>query len=284
MSTIYVFPGQGSQKMGMGADLFKLFPDEVAAADAKLGYSIENLCMQDPGGQLNLTQFTQPALYVVNALTYLRKIKEGGKRPDFVAGHSLGEYNALLAAGVFDFITGLTLVQKRGEIMSRVSGGGMAAVIGLGVEQVREVLKGAQLDSIDIANLNSPMQVVIAGPKADVEKAQPAFENAKARMFVPLKVSGAFHSRYMKESQKEFETFLGSFTFAAPAIPVIANVTALPYESHRVKEMLSSQITSSVRWTESIQHLSKQAEPAFEEIGPGNVLTGLIRQIMKAKG
>lgn len=284
MSRIFLFPGQGSQKAGMGADLFPMFPSEVAAADAVLGWSVAQLCASDADGRLGQTQFTQPALYVVNALTYLRKLKEGAAKPDFVAGHSLGEYNALLAAGVFDFATGLALVRKRGELMSRATGGGMAAVIGFGVEQVRDVLKSAGLDTIDIANLNSPAQTVISGPKADIEKAQPAFEQAQVRMYVPLKVSGAFHSRYMQESRKEFEAFLGGFTFSAPTIPVIANATAQPYEASRVKELLGAQITSSVRWTETAQFFLKQPDPVIEEVGPGNVLTGLLRQIKAAKG
>ena len=127
----YVFPGQGSQVVGMGKDLFDEFKEYVDAADEILGYSIKELCLEDPNGVLGLTQYTQPALYVVNALTYLKEVKTTGVKPDFVAGHSLGEYDALFAAGVFDFATGLKLVQKRGELMSQAKGGGMAAVLGL---------------------------------------------------------------------------------------------------------------------------------------------------------
>ncbi len=279
MAKIYGFPGQGSQKVGMGKELFAQFPDEVKAADEVLGYSIEKLCVEDPEQQLNRTDFTQPALYVVNALSYLQKLKETGSRPDFVAGHSLGEYDALFAAGVFDFVTGLKLVQKRGALMSQATGGGMAAVLGLKVDAVREILKQPDLAAIDLANLNAPEQIVVSGPAAEIQKAQPAFEAAGAKRYVVLAVSGAFHSRYMKPAQEEFESFLKGFAFAAPQIPVISNVHAKPYGEGEVICNLADQITHSVRWVETVQYLLAQSAPEFEEIGPGRVLTGLMRQI-----
>ncbi len=282
MTQIFVFPGQGSQKVGMGTDLFKMFPDEIAAVDTKLGYSMERLCMEDPSQQLNQTSFTQPALYVVNALSYLKKIKDTGHPPDFLAGHSLGEYNALFAAGAFDLITGLSLVQKRGELMGRASGGGMAAIVGLSCDKVEETLRNSGLAAIDIANLNAPSQVVISGQKNDVEAAQAVFEKAGARLFILLKVSGAFHSRYMQDAKNEFEAFLSHFEFSSLKIPVISNVEAMPCETGRIRELLSKQITHPVRWTESIRYLLRQPEPEFEEIGPGKVLAGLIRQIKTA--
>jgi malonyl CoA-acyl carrier protein transacylase len=281
MTKIFVFPGQGSQKAGMGADLFPLFRTETAQADAILGYSIEDLCTKDPHNQLGQTNFTQPALFVVNALSYLKRSRESGQ-PNFVAGHSLGEYNALFAAGVFEFETGLRLVQKRGELMSKATGGGMAAIIGLSIEKIRSVLQESNLKTIDVANLNTPAQVVISGPKADVEQAHPFFEQAGARMVVPLKVSGAFHSRYMEGAKTEFEAFLKNFGFRPPAITVISNVEAQPAPADKLKELLGRQITHSVRWAESIQYLLKQPEPVFEEVGPGTVLTSLIKQIKAA--
>lgn len=274
----YVFPGQGSQKIGMGEGLFDEFADWTAKADQLLGYSVKELCLQDPERRLADTRFTQPALYVVNALSYQKKLAIDGE-PDFVAGHSLGEYNALLAAGVFDFVSGLRLVQQRGELMSRARGGGMAAVIGLSLEQVRNVLQDSGLESIDIANLNTPTQFVISGKKDDIGKAQMPFESAGARVFVPLQVGGAFHSRYMEESRGAFESFLEGFELNEPAIPVVSNVRAAPYGGRRTKELLAEQITSPVRWTESVQYLKARGSSEFFEVGPGQVLTNLIGQI-----
>ena len=197
--TVYVFPGQGSQKVGMGEGLFETQPELVARADDILGYSIQRLCLEDPDSNLNSTDYTQPALFTVNALTYLNKVKQSGHEPDFVAGHSLGEYNALFAAQVFDFDTGLKLVKKRGEIMSKAHGGGMAAVVRISPEKTEEVLRNAGIDSIDIANYNAPMQTVISGRKDDIDNVSKYFDEAGA-VYVPLKVSGAFHSRYMKDA------------------------------------------------------------------------------------
>lgn len=162
---VYVFPGQGSQSKGMGQGLFDKYPELTSKADKILGYSIKKLCLEDPDENLRYTQYTQPAIYTVNALMYLNKIAKTGEKPSFVVGHSLGEYNALYAAGVIDFETGLKIVKKRGELMSRAKGGGMAAVIGLREEEVRDVLKENGIESIDIANINSCSQIVISGPK-----------------------------------------------------------------------------------------------------------------------
>jgi len=279
MTKIYVFPGQGSQSVGMGGELFDQFSEMVNQADEVLGYSIKDLCLNDPEKKLGLTDYTQPALYIVNALTYLSKTEEASLRPDFVAGHSLGEYNALFAAGVFDFITGLKLVQKRGQIMVKVTGGGMAAVIGMQPDKIKQVLKDASFESIDIANLNSPKQTVISGRKEDIDAVKTVFEDAGVRLFIPLKVSGAFHSRYMQDAQNEFAGFLKSFEFQPVQIPVIANYTAASYQDGETINNMTQQISSPVRWVESIQYLKQQPEAEFEEIGPGNVLTKLIKQI-----
>jgi trans-AT polyketide synthase/acyltransferase/oxidoreductase domain-containing protein len=279
MTKIYVFPGQGSQSPGMGGELFDQFPELVKQTDEVLGCSIKDLCLNDPDKRLGQTDYTQPALYIVNALTYLSKTENFDLRPDFVAGHSLGEYNALFAAGVFDFITGLKLVQRRGQIMVKVTGGGMAAVIGMQPDKIKQVLKDASFESIDIANLNSPKQTVISGRKEDIDAVKTVFEDAGVRLFIPLKVSGAFHSRYMQEAQNEFADFLKSFEFQPVQIPVIANFTAAPYQDTETVNNMVQQISSPVRWVESIQYLKQQPEPEFEEVGPGNVLTKLIKQI-----
>ena len=283
MSRIYLFPGQGSQKKGMGADVFPLFPAQTAAADAILGYSVAQQCVEDPGDKLSQTQYTQPLLFTVCALMYLHKVQETGRKPDLVAGHSVGEFAALFAAGVFDFETGVRIVQKRGELMSRAMGGGMAAVVGMSAEQIRGVLDVAGYTTIDVANLNSPKQSVISGLKDDVLAVRPAFEAAGAKMFVPLDVSGAFHSRYMQPAQAEFERFVRDLDFTPPAIPVIANVTARPYDATAMVENMTRQITSPVRWVESMQYALQQPEPEFEEVGPGVVLTSLLRQIKSAR-
>jgi malonyl CoA-acyl carrier protein transacylase len=265
--------------MGMGGDLFDQFPELVRQADGVLGYSIKSLCLEDPEKKMNQTDYTQPALYVVNALTYLSKIEQTDIRPDFAAGHSLGEYAALFAAGVFDFVTGLKIVQKRGQIMVKASGGGMAAVIGMDSEKIKQVLENSIFDTIDIANYNSPTQTVISGLKDDIDGVKTVFEDAGARMFIPLKVSGAFHSRYMQEAQKEFACFLKQIEFNPLEIPVIANYTAKPYQYDEITNNMMQQISNPVRWVESIQYLKQQTDTEFEEIGPGNVLSRLIAQI-----
>jgi len=279
MTKIYVFPGQGSQSLGMGGELFDQFPELMKQADEVLGCSIKSLCLDDPENRLNQTDYTQPALYIVNALTYLGKTENGKLLPDFVAGHSLGEYNALFAAGVFDLITGLKIVQKRGQTMVKVIGGGMAAVIGMQPDKIKQVLKDSSFESIDIANLNSPKQTVISGRKEDIDAVKAVFEDAGVRMFIPLKVSGAFHSRYMQDAQNEFTDFLKNFEFQPAEIPVIANYTAAPYQNDETMNNMVQQISNPVRWVESVQYLKLQSEPEFEEIGPGNVLTKLIKQI-----
>lgn len=277
----YLFPGQGSQQKGMGGELFDEFKELTAQADEILGYSIKKLCLEDADNRLVQTNYTQPALYVVNALTYLKKIRETGKKPSYVAGHSLGEYNALFAAESFDFATGLRLVKKRGELMSKATGGGMAAVIGLSREEIEQILQEAGFTKLDVANFNSPSQIVISGAEKDITKAKPVFEKAGAAMYVVLKVSGAFHSRYMEPAQKEFAEFLQNFQFADPVIPVISNVQARPYQKGEVKKNLLEQFTASVQWTDSIRYLMGKGVEEMEQIGPGKVLTDLVKKIKK---
>ena len=282
MITAYLFPGQGSQTVGMGEELFEKYPDLVSTADSILGYSLKALCLEDPDKTLGLTQFTQPALYAVSALEYLKITGESGKKPDFLAGHSLGEYAALFAAGAFDFETGLRLVQKRGELMGEASGGGMAAVIGLDSKRVQEILKSTGVDTVEVANYNSPAQTILSGLVDDLDKIADTFKDAGARRFLPLNVSAAFHSRYMGEAQKAFASFLQQVSFKNLEIPVISNVTALPYKNEEIRDNLEKQLTSSVRWQESVEYLLAQGECEFREIGPGNVLTKLVQQIQKA--
>lgn len=276
----YVFPGQGSQKKGMGGDLFERFPDITRQADEILGYSIRELCLNNPSNQLEQTQYTQPALYTVNALLYLDAVQQTGLKPDIVAGHSLGEYNALLAAGAFDFATGLKLVQKRGELMSQAHGGGMAAVVGLEEKQVQMTIE-RHLDFIDIANYNTPKQFVISGRKEDIESAKPIFEAIEGATYIPLRVSGAFHSRYMSEAQKLFQAELQRAEFSALQIPVLANISARPYRFEEIGVNLLKQITHSVKWSETIRVLMGFDNMEIKEIGPGTVLTGLTAKIVQ---
>jgi trans-AT polyketide synthase/acyltransferase/oxidoreductase domain-containing protein len=278
-ATAYLFPGQGSQRLGMGADLFDRYPGIEAEADAVLGYSIRTLCTKDPDRQLTQTQYTQPALYVVNAMTYRALVADSGDGGDVLAGHSLGEYNALHAAGVFDFATGLKLVQKRGEIMGRIKGGGMAAVIGLSADEVAGVLDRAGLTTLDIANQNSPVQTVISGREEDVAAAAKTFNAVAGCSYIPLRVSGAFHSRYMEAARQEFDAFLRQFTFAAPERAVVANVDARPYRAEAIHDTLSRQITHPVRWAETVQVMLGAGVDSFREAGPGDVLTKLVQAV-----
>ncbi|MFP2957518.1 ACP S-malonyltransferase [Myxococcus sp. 1LA] len=270
-----MFPGQGSQERGMGAALFDEFPDLTDIADGILGYSIKRLCLEDPGKELAQTQFTQPALYVVNALSYLKRLREGAEQPAFVAGHSLGEYNALLVAGAFDFETGLRLVKRRGELMSAASGGTMAAVVGCDAAAVEQVLRDHQLTSLDIANINSPDQIVVSGPAQDIERARQPFVERGAR-YVPLNVRAPFHSRYMQPAASEFERFLSRFEYAPLRCVVISNVTGRPYSRDNVVQGLALQLRSPVQWTATVRYLLEQGVEDFEELGPGRVLTRLI--------
>jgi len=285
----FMFPGQGSQKRGMGQSLF----DEIGEyrglepeVDAILGYSLRKLCLEDTENRLKETQYTQPALYVVNALHWYQAVHRG-ERPRYAAGHSLGEYNALLAAGVFDFLTGLRLVQKRGALMSRARDGGMAAVVGLSAARISEVLDKHALSELDVANYNSPSQTVVSGGVGDIKRAGALFEKAGAKLYMPLQVSAAFHSRYMSQAATAFAEYLNTFTFNAPALPVIANATGRPYPTvnptEAVRSLLSRQIHQSVLWTQSVRFLMDAGVTEFRELGPGNVLTRLVQQIQQDK-
>lgn len=276
----FMFPGQGSQRKGMGEGLFDEFPDLTHKADEVLGYSIRELCLEDPDQKLNQTQYTQPALYTVNALAYLKKV-QGGESPDYLVGHSLGEYNALQASGAFSFEAGLELVRKRGELMSQAKPGAMAAIINCPEGRIRGILAEWNLENIDIANLNAPNQIIISGLREEVAKSQEHFEKADAR-FIPLNTSGAFHSRFMRESADEFGRFARAFEFSPPAVPVIANVTARPHEPERILHNLIEQIASPVRWTDSVLFLLDQGVTAFEELGVGDVLTKLVTNIKRS--
>jgi len=277
---VFIFPGQGSQKKGMGAGLWGIASEITAIADEILGYSIEKLCLEDPDNRLNSTEYTQPALYTVNALSWLRIQEEQGM-PDFAAGHSLGEYSALFAAGVFDFATGLKLVQERGRLMALAKAGGMAAVIGADEQQIQGLLDTGGFRRLSIANYNTVSQIVISGASEEIVEAEAVFKSA-GFTYIPLNVSGAFHTKMMGEAAESFGGFLRGFEFKGLRFPVVANVTARPYGGgSEVAELLPRQIVSPVRWTESIAYLLLQGEVSFTEVGPGRVLSKMVTAIEK---
>lgn len=259
----------------MGRDLFAAYPDKVRAADQVLGYSIQALCLEDANRQLSNTRYTQPALYVVGALAWRRHL-ETNPPPAYLLGHSLGEYNALMAAGAFGFEDGLRLVMHRGAVMAEAPEGAMAAVLGLAPDAVARQLE-ALGGRLDIANLNGPTQVIVSGPRDEIARAEPAFAAAGGR-WIPLNTGGAFHSRQMAPARAAFARFAEGVTFAPPATPVISNVRAEPY-GEDVARLLAEQITSPVQWMRSVQYLLDRGETQFVELGSGSVLTKLVNDI-----
>ncbi|MGF1428118.1 ACP S-malonyltransferase [Kitasatospora sp. LaBMicrA B282] len=282
---VFGFPGQGAQAAGMGAELFDRFPALTAEADALLGYSIAALCRDNPDGALLRTEYAQPALYTVEALALLAHREQDPVPADYLAGHSLGEYTALFAAGVFDFGTGLRLVQRRGELMGRAGGGSMAAVLGLELPAVRELLDRFGLTELDVALHNAPGQIALAGPVAEIDRLVEAAAEAEVRC-IRLNVSGPFHSRHMRAAAEEFADFLAGFELAEPRVPVLANATARPHRAGEVADALVRQITQPVLWEQSVRHLIELAAPAdgfdFVELGPGRTLTGMVDRIRRA--
>ncbi len=274
----FVFPGQGSQKKGMGKYIFDKYPEYVSLADRVLGYSVEELCLQNPEDKLNSTEYTQVAIYVVNCLEYLEYVKKTGIEPDYVAGHSLGEYNAMFAAKVFDFETGLRLVKKRGQLMGRVVGGSMAAVIGLSKEKLQKILDEHADLPLYVANYNTDEQIILSGKKEEIQKGKELFQSIGVRYSV-LNVSGAFHTPYMTEPGKEFEEVARRCNFVKGVIPVISNVTAKVYDWDDISSQLIKQIDSPVRWSESVKYLLDNGVRHFVEIGNTKILTKMIDDI-----
>ncbi|MFJ2867942.1 ACP S-malonyltransferase [Kitasatospora sp. NPDC087314] len=273
-----IFAGQGSQEKGMGEEVFGRYPGLVQFASDVLGYDLVSLCTEDPDGLLARTEYTQPALYVVNALRYFERVHGEDRTADFLLGHSLGEYNALLAAGVFDFETGLRLVAKRGELMAAASEGGMTAVMNTPADQLLKLLAEDGVDGVDIAGLNTGSQIVIAGTPPVLAAAHECLKRREIR-FVQLKVSAPFHSRYMEPARVRFAEFLTGFSFAEPAIPVVSNVTGRPYEPGQAVRMLTEQLVSPVRWTDSVRMLLDGDDGLeFAEIG-GLSLTNMVFKI-----
>lgn len=274
ITTAWIFPGQGSQKIGMGADLFEQseHQERLKLAEKILGWSVPEIC-QYPEDKISQTLYTQPSLYVLETLL-VDQLKEQGQSPDYVAGHSLGEYVALYAAGVFDFETGLKLVQCRAELMNSSVGGQMAALIGFDREQLDQQIK--QTENVVLANDNSAAQVVISGTPEAVDQ---VLANIKVKRAVKLNVSGAFHSPLMHRSATEFQRVLDGIAFNNAQIPVLSNVDPTPTtDATLLKQRLTQQMTGSVRWREICLQLSILGVTKVVEIGPGNVLTGLMKR------
>ena len=273
-----MFPGQGSQHKGMGEELFKEFPEAVEIANHALGYNIVDLCLTDSNNQLNQTNYTQPALFFVNYLYYQKHIQTNLK-PDYLIGHSLGEFNALNAAGVFDLETGLKIVQKRGELMFSISGTSMAAVVGADYKEIKDILKN-NFPDIDIANINTSSQIVISG-KADSLETAADFFDEEGLVYIPLKVSGAFHSRYMSPVKAEFQQFIEKLEMHKCQVPVISNYSGstYPLDKEGIIKNIVNQINSPVKWLQSVEYLMYQGDCSFLEIGSSDVLTNMVKKI-----
>ena len=281
--TAFIFPGQGSQFVGMGLDLYNNFESAKKVfdtANSVLGKSITKLCFEGPEDDLKQTVNTQPAI-VTMSLAALEVLHEHGIKADYTAGHSLGEYCAMYTAGVMDLTVTLKAIQKRAELMSSVSGGSMAAVLNATEEQLSAGLEeGRKFGYIDIANYNSPVQVVITGDEPAVKAAGDFMLSNGVKRVVPLAVSGAFHSKYMEKAGSEFKDFVKTITLNDAKIPVITNVDAkITTNAEDFRTKMPKQICSSVYWTQTIQKMISEGVDTFIEIGPGKVLAGLNKKI-----
>lgn len=284
----FVFPGQGSQKVGMGRALHDAFPESRAVfeeADDALGFALSRLCFEGPEAELALTANTQPAI-LVTSVAALRALEARGVRPDRVAGHSLGEYSALVAAGTLTLADAVRAVRKRGQYMQEavpVGEGAMAAILGLDLEAVeRACAEAAEGEVVSAANVNSPGQVVIAGRAKAVERASAACKAAGAKRAVPLSVSAPFHCSLMEPARVRLEADFAAISFASPAIPLMNNVDArLVSSAEECRDGLLRQVAGTVRWQQGVEGLVAGGVQRFVEVGPGSVLSGLIRKIAK---
>jgi len=285
VKTAHVFPGQGSQSVGMGIDLYRNYDAAKAVfeqADESLGFPISKLCFEGPEEELTRTVNSQPAIVTVSFACFEAARSLNGALPPaaFVAGHSLGEYTVLAAAGVLDFATAVYLARERGRLMheaGQLTPGGMAAIIGFDGEPLVEVCRqtGAQ-----IANLNCPGQIVISGAKDKLAKAMELAKERGAHRVIPLQVSGAFHTPLMQPAVDGMAQIIAALDFKAPSVPIIGNTTAQPLTTAlAVKEELLAQLCNCVQWQRSVEYMVKDGVSTFIEIGPGRVLAGLIKRI-----
>ena len=287
MKKAYLFPGQGSQFVGMGRDLYDAFPaarKRIDAANEILGFDLARICFEGPEEELRETRNTQPAIFVhsLAVLDALGWTLEGNETR--LAGHSLGEYSAYVAAGAMRFEDALRVVRRRGELMSQAGlerRGAMAAVLGLDPERVEQTL--AQIDGIVVpANYNSPSQLVISGEEAAVEAASAALRDAGAKRVIPLDVSGAFHSPLMESAALGLAAELAAVEIRQPRAEVFANESASPVALNEIRESLCRQLLSPVRWEPTMRRFLEWGAERFVEIGPGRVLAGLVRALDKS--
>jgi [acyl-carrier-protein] S-malonyltransferase len=286
----FIFPGQGSQAVGMGKDLAEKYPiarQTFEEADEALGYKLSQLCFDGPEDQLRLTEVTQPAILTVS-IAALRVLEGRVPKPNFVAGHSLGEYSAHVSSGTISFVDAVRTVRNRGKYMQEavpVGVGAMAAILGMELEKVAAVCKdAAQGEICSPANINSPEQIVISGNTAAVERGARLADERGAKRAKLLQVSAPFHCSLMKPAQDRLEVDLNALKMQKPVYPVVCNVEAsLVRDDLKARNTLVAQVTGSVKWEQSMRLLIREGVQTFVEIGPGKVLCGLMRQIDRSK-
>jgi [acyl-carrier-protein] S-malonyltransferase len=282
----YLFSGQGSQYVGMGKDLYGNFPESRAIFDKAqelLDFDLKQICFEGPEEQLKVTRISQPAIVTVSIAAFEAFKAKNKAIPGFMAGLSLGEYSALIASGSLTFEDGIRLIKKRGELMdeaARKNPGKMAAVLELAADKVKEICASS---GAEIANLNSPGQIVITGKSQAIDKAVDLCVAAGAKRVIPLEVSGAFHSSLMAEAAQGLKEELDKTNILVPSVPVVSNYTALPQDKPgQIRENLIQQVRSSVRWEDSMRFILGKGITQFYEFGPGKVLKGLMRKIEPA--